>query len=88
MRGPGRRACARPTWGWCSAPSSRPCGLHLQARADDDKVLDLDPDYVDAELVVGVHQYVIGSLPLPIKLMAGVAGIHGSKDKGSGAAAG
>ncbi len=56
--------------------------LALQARADDDKVLDLDPDYVDAELVIGVHQYVIGSLPLPIKLMAGVAGIHGSKDKG------
>ncbi len=54
----------------------------LQARADDDKVLDLDPDYVDAELVVGVHQYVVGSLPLPIKLMAGLAGIHGSKDKG------
>ena len=54
----------------------------LQARADDDKVLDLDPDYVDAELVVGVHQYIVGSLPLPIKLMAGLAGIHGSKDKG------
>jgi tetratricopeptide (TPR) repeat protein len=54
----------------------------LQARDDNDKVLDLDPDYVDAELVVGVHQYVVGSLPLPIKLMAGLAGIHGSKEKG------
>jgi tetratricopeptide (TPR) repeat protein len=54
----------------------------LQARADNDKVLDLDPDYVDAELVVGIHQYVVGSLPLPIKLMAGLAGIHGSKEKG------
>ena len=30
----------------------------------------------------GVHQYVAGALPLPIKLMAGLAGIHGSKDKG------
>ena len=58
--------------------------LHVavQAREDNDKVLDLDPQYVDAELVVGVHQYVVGSLPLPIKLMAGLAGIHGSKEKG------
>ena len=56
--------------------------IALQARDDNDKVLDLDPDYVDAELVIGVHQYVVGSLPLPIKLMAGIAGIHGSKDKG------
>jgi tetratricopeptide (TPR) repeat protein len=29
-----------------------------------------------------VHQYVVGALPLPIKLMAGLAGIHGSKEKG------
>lgn len=54
----------------------------LQARGDDDKVLELDPRYVDAELVVGVHQYVIGSLPTAFKLMAGIAGIHGDKEKG------
>jgi tetratricopeptide (TPR) repeat protein len=56
--------------------------MALQARDDNDKVLELDPDYVDAELVVGVHQYVVGALPLPFKLMAGLAGIHGSKEKG------
>lgn len=56
--------------------------MALSARDDNDKVLDLDPDYVDAELVVGVHQYVVGSLPLPFKLMAGLAGIHGNKEKG------
>lgn len=56
--------------------------MALSARNDNDKVLDLDPEYVDAELVVGVHQYVVGALPLPIKLMAGLAGIHGSKEKG------
>jgi tetratricopeptide (TPR) repeat protein len=54
----------------------------LQARGDDDKVLELDPNYVDAELVVGVHQYVVGSLPRGFKLMAGIAGIHGDKAKG------
>jgi tetratricopeptide (TPR) repeat protein len=56
--------------------------LALQARDDNDKVLELDPNYVDAELVVGVHQYVVGSLPRAIKLLAGLAGIHGSKEKG------
>lgn len=56
--------------------------LALQARSDNDRVLELDPDYVDAELVVGVHQYVVGALPGPIKLLAGLAGIHGSKEKG------
>src|SRR6201996_5537603 len=56
--------------------------LALQARDDNDKVLELDPNYVDAELVVGVHQYVVGSLPRAIKLVVGLAGIHGSKEKG------
>jgi tetratricopeptide (TPR) repeat protein len=54
----------------------------LQARGDNEKVLKLDPRYVDAKLVVGVHQYVTGSLPLGIKILAGVAGITGSKSKG------
>ena len=35
----------------------------LQARSDNEKVLRLDPRYIDAKLVVGVHQYVTGSLP-------------------------
>lgn len=56
--------------------------MALQARSDNDRVLELDPAYVDAELVVGVHQYVVGSLPGAIKLVAGLAGIHGSKEKG------
>lgn len=56
--------------------------LALQARDDNDRVLEIDPDYVDAELVVGIHQYVVGSLPLAIKMMAGLAGIHGNKEKG------
>jgi tetratricopeptide (TPR) repeat protein len=56
--------------------------LALQARSDNDQALDLDPDYVDAELVVGVHQYVVGSLPFAIKMLAGLAGIHGNKQKG------
>ena len=54
----------------------------LQARADNEKVLHLDSRYVDARLIVGFHQYVTGSLPFGLKLVAGVAGISGSKVKG------
>jgi tetratricopeptide (TPR) repeat protein len=54
----------------------------LQARGDNEKVLRLDPRYTDAKLILGVHQYVTGSLPFAIKIVAGVAGITGSKSKG------
>lgn len=52
------------------------------ARDDHARVLQLDPDYVDAKLVVGVYEYVVGALPLPFKLLIGFAGITGSKNKG------
>lgn len=59
-------------------------GLHLalQARSDHERVLEIDPNYVDAKMVVGVYQYVVGALPLPFKIMIGFAGILGSKTKG------
>lgn len=56
--------------------------LALQARSDNEKVLQLSPGYVDAKLVIGIHQYVVGSLPLAFKVVAGLAGIKGSKAKG------
>jgi tetratricopeptide (TPR) repeat protein len=45
-------------------------------------VLKIDPNYVDAELTIGLYEYVVGSLPLPIKIIAGVTGFRGSKKKG------
>ena len=56
--------------------------LALKAKDDDEKVLQIDPGYVDAKLVVGVYEYVVGALPLPFKLIIGFAGITGSKSKG------
>ena len=56
--------------------------IALQARSDNEKVLKLDPRYVDARLIVGVHQYVTGSLPFALKMVVGAAGITGSKPKG------
>ena len=46
------------------------------------EVLKLDPTYVDAKLTIGLYEYVVGSLPLPIKLLAGVGGFRGSKRRG------
>ena len=45
-------------------------------------VLKLDPKYIDAQITIGLYEYVVGSLPLPIKLVAGVTGYRGSKKKG------
>ena len=59
-------------------------GFRLAGKAKDDceRVLKIDPDYVDAKLVVGVYEYVVGALPLPFKILIGFVGISGSKSKG------
>jgi tetratricopeptide (TPR) repeat protein len=54
----------------------------MGARHDHEHVLELDPNYVDAKNVIGVHQYVVGSLSFPVKVAAAVTGISGSKQKG------
>lgn len=46
------------------------------------EVLKLDPTYVDAKLTIGLYEYVVGALPLPIKLIAGITGFRGSKKRG------
>lgn len=56
--------------------------LAMKAKDDDAHVLQVDPNYVDAKLVVGVYEYVVGALPWPFKLLIGFAGITGSKTRG------
>jgi len=46
------------------------------------EVLKLDPTFIDANLIAGLYEYVVGSLPLPIKVVAGITGFRGSKKKG------
>jgi tetratricopeptide (TPR) repeat protein len=59
-------------------------GFRLASKAKDDemKVLQLDPNYVDAKLITGVYEYVVGALPGPFKFLIGFAGITGSKSRG------
>ncbi len=52
------------------------------ARHDHERVLELDPNYVDAKMVVGTHNYVIGRLPWSVKVAAALAGLSGSAEKG------
>lgn len=59
-------------------------GFRLATKAKDDaqRALEIDPNYVDAKLITGVYQYVVGALPWPFKLMIGFAGITGSRSTG------
>lgn len=52
------------------------------ARRDHERVLELNPNYVDAKLVVGAHNYVMGSLPWAVKAAVTLVGLSGSKEKG------
>jgi tetratricopeptide (TPR) repeat protein len=54
----------------------------LGARHDDERVLELDPNYVDAKNLLGIHLYVIGSLSWPAKVAASMVGVSGNKQKG------
>jgi tetratricopeptide (TPR) repeat protein len=45
-------------------------------------VIKLDPNFHDAELTIGLYDYVVGSLPAPVKLLASIIGTHGSKKRG------
>jgi len=54
----------------------------VAARHDNEQVLELDPKYVDAKVVVGTHLYIVGSLSWPVKVAASVAGLSGNKQKG------
>lgn len=52
------------------------------ARHDHEKVLELDPTYTDAKLVVGMHSYIVGSLSWAMRLLAHIVGESGSKSGG------
>jgi tetratricopeptide (TPR) repeat protein len=52
------------------------------ARRDHERVLELSPSTVEAKLIVGAHNYVVGSLPWGIKAAASMVGLGGNKEKG------
>jgi tetratricopeptide (TPR) repeat protein len=52
------------------------------ARRDHERVLELDPHDVDAKLIVGAHNYVVGNLPWGVKAASSMVGLGGNKEKG------
>jgi tetratricopeptide (TPR) repeat protein len=46
------------------------------------EALTIDPNFIDVGITIGLYEYAVGSLPLPIKVVAGVTGFRGSKKKG------
>jgi tetratricopeptide (TPR) repeat protein len=52
------------------------------ARRLHNRVSELEPDNVDARLVQGLHDYIIGSLPWSWRMLGFLVGMHGDKAKG------
>ncbi len=54
----------------------------MGARRDHERVLELDPDYVDAKMMVGIHLYIIGSLNWAARTAVALFGVSGNRTKG------
>ena len=52
------------------------------ARRLHNRITELDPGNVDARLVQGLHDYIVGSLPLVYRMLGMLAGVRGDKEKG------
>ena len=52
------------------------------ARHDHERVLELSSNYEDAKLVLGTHNYIMGNLPLAVKIAVALVGLSGDKEKG------
>ena len=53
-----------------------------QARNDSEAVLKIDPQYADARMAIGIQQFAAASLPRFVRMMIGIMGLGGSKEKG------
>jgi hypothetical protein len=52
------------------------------ARKDHERTLEIEPNYADAKLVVGMHDYIVGSLPWAVRMLAHIMGESGDKKRG------
>jgi tetratricopeptide (TPR) repeat protein len=52
------------------------------SRGDSEQTLKLDPDYADAKMAIGIQQFAVASLPRFVRIMVGIAGVSGNKEKG------
>jgi len=52
------------------------------ARNDSEQVLKLDPQYADAKMAIGIQQFAVASLPRWVRLIVGIVGVGGNKERG------
>ena len=52
------------------------------ARRCHSRVTDIDPGFIDARLVQGLHDYIVGSLPFYWRVVGFLIGFHGNKNEG------
>jgi hypothetical protein len=52
------------------------------ARGDSEQVLKLDPEYADAKMAVGIQQFAVASLPRFVRMVVGMMGVGGNKERG------
>jgi tetratricopeptide (TPR) repeat protein len=52
------------------------------ARRLHNRIVELEPNNVDARLVQGLHDYIVGSLPWHYRMLGFLVGIHGDKELG------
>lgn len=57
-------------------------GEAKEARKFHAQLLNVNPNSIDALLVIGVYDYAVGKLPWYIKVLASIAGHHGDKERG------
>ena len=59
-------------------------GLRTARRAysENERALTLDPHRRDAGLTVGIYRYTISTLSAPLRLLAGIAGFGGGRERG------
>jgi tetratricopeptide (TPR) repeat protein len=54
----------------------------LAARNDSESALKLDKDYADANMAIGIQQFAVASLPRMVRMVVGIAGVGGNKQRG------
>jgi hypothetical protein len=52
------------------------------ARGDSEQVLKTDPEYADAKMAVGIQQFAVASLPRWVRMVVGIVGVGGNKERG------
>ena len=53
-----------------------------KARKYHERITAIDPDFADALMVQGVHEYVVGSMPRGVRWFSFLVGVRGDKAKG------